>query len=267
MATTMTVGGDVDDGTTRGRGAGSGTGRPRAGRGARARREDARRRKPALESLSGRRRGGLTATARRGRAPPPRRTREGNKKVRSGRDAPCASSHAIVSATTRGTPPHPSLHASRRGAPNTGIVHGSSGVREGTVRARASVPNRVRREKRFGGKTRRVHSVSCEFFLSSARKRDGRVEERLSFRQRWRRAARASPRVPSRSAPACSTGTGLDASFPLPAPPPTTRRPPSRSMWCCTATRGFPGRTHLATARRLRGPSPREAARRAASAR
>ena len=30
---------------------------------------------------------------------------------------------------------------------------------------------------------------------------------------------------------------------------------------------GFPGRTHLATARRLRGPSPREAARRAASAR
>ena len=79
----MTVG-DVDDGTTRGRGAGSGTGRPRAGRGARARREDARRREPALESLSGRRRGGLTATARRGRAPPPRRTCEGNKKF--GRD-------------------------------------------------------------------------------------------------------------------------------------------------------------------------------------
>lgn len=127
----------------------SGTGRGRAGRDARVRREDARRRRPPLESLSGPRRGGSTAAARRGRAPAPRRTREGNKKGRSGRDAPCASSHAMVSATTRGTPPHPSLHASRRGAPKIGIVGGSGGVREGTARARASVPNRLRREKRF----------------------------------------------------------------------------------------------------------------------
>ena len=46
-----------------------------------------------------------------------------------GEDVPCASSHAIVSATTRGTPPHPSRHASRRGAPNTGIVLTCVGTR------------------------------------------------------------------------------------------------------------------------------------------
>ena len=185
----------------------------------------------------------------------------GEREIRSGRDAPWASSHAMVSATTRGTPPHPSLHASRRGAPNTGIVGGSDGVRQGTVRARASVPNRVRREKRFGGKTGRSY---LSFIRPSA---SISAEELLSFRQRWLRAARASPRAPPRSAPSCSTGTGLGASPVARAPPPTTRRPPSRSTWCCIATRVFSGRTRLATTTRLRRTSPREAARRAAWAR
>ena len=181
--------------------------------------------------------GGSDGRRASGRTPPPRRTREGNKKVRSGLDAPWASSHAMVSATTRGTPPHPSLHASRRGAPNTGIVGGSGGVREGNIRARAFVPNGVRREKRLGERRNAVfRQISPKRRKSSSR-----------FVQRWRRASRASPRAPPRSAPSCSTGTCVDVSPVLPAPPPKTRRPPSRSTWCCIATRGFPGRTRLAT--------------------
>ena len=264
--TTMTVGGDVDDGTTRGRGAGVRDGAPSSGaRRARATRGRASSETGSREPLGtapgrsdGHRASGTRASFRDGRAR--------DKNVRSGRDAPCASSHAIVSATTRGTPPHPSLHASRRGAPNTGIVHGSSGVREGTVRARVSVPNRVRREKRFGGKTRRGFGVEVEEFFKVVR-----------AKTRW--LSGRAPLVPSEMASRCACVSARTVAarprvqhwhrprrlVPLPAPPPTTRRP-SRSM-CCTATRGFPGRTHLATARRLRGPAAREAARRAASAR
>lgn len=54
---------------------------------------------------------------------------------REGGDVPCASSHAMVSATTLGTPPHPSRHASRKDAPNTGMVGtGGSGGAGGCAR-------------------------------------------------------------------------------------------------------------------------------------
>lgn len=64
-------------------------------------------------------------------------------------------------------------------------------MREGTVRARVSVPNRVRREKRFGGKTRRGFGVEVPEFFKVVR-----------AKTRW--LSGRAPLVPSEMASRCA---------------------------------------------------------------